>query len=209
MYLMKSLTALLVSSKPNVSNPVQRHIIYIPGLGDGYDVLRKLGLLLWRRPGVTITHVPMHWASPNETYEEKLARIERAIKTYDDRETILVGESAGGAMAIVALRRYREHINRVVTVCGMNQGAENVNPRLYRKNRAFKAAMSEVDTIIPTLSAREKAAALTIYSTADMTVRPKDTLIAGVKAYDLKIPGHMFVILVVLLIHYRLVVRGI
>lgn len=186
---------------------MQRHIIYIPGLGDGYDGLRKLGLLLWRRSGSTVTHVPMSWGNPNETQEDKLARIEKAIKAYDNRETILVGESAGGAMAIVALRRYRQHVDRVVTVCGMNQGAKNVNPRLYRKNKAFKPVMTEVDTIIPTLSAQEKAMLLTVYSSADMTVRPKDTLIAGVKAHNLKIPGHMFVILTVLLRHYRLIVK--
>lgn len=188
---------------------MKQHIVYIPGLGDGYDVIRKLGLQLWKRPGVTVTHVPMHWMDPEETYEQKLARVEKAVSAYSDRKTVIVGESAGGAVAIVALRRYHTNIDNVVTVCGMNQGAHNVNNRLYRKNKAFKEAMQEADTIVPNLSPREKAAFFTIYSSADMTVRPKNTLIAGVKAYDLKIPGHMFVILAVLFRYYRLVIKGV
>lgn len=187
---------------------MKQHVIYIPGLGDGYDAVRKFGLLFWKRPGVAVTHVPMHWMSPVETYEEKVARIEKAVLRYHDRETVIVGESAGGAMAIVALRRYQQHVDRVVTVCGMNQGAGNVSGRLYQKNKAFKEAMHEADTIVPSLTEKEKAACTTIYSSADLTVRPKDTLIADVKAYDLRIPGHMFVILAVLFRYYRLIIRG-
>lgn len=187
---------------------MKQHVIYIPGLGDGYDVIRKLGLLFWRRPGVAVTHVPMHWMNPAESYEEKIARIEKAVLSYRDRETIVVGESAGGAMAIVALRRYQGNVNRVVTVCGMNQGAGNVSGRLYQKNKAFKEAMYEADMIVPNLTDKEKAACTTIYSSADLTVRPSDTLIADVKAYDLRIPGHMFVILAVLFGYYRLIIKG-
>lgn len=179
-----------------------RHIIYIPGLGDRYDSIRRIGLMLWRRPGVRVTHVPMRWSDPIETYTQKIERIRRVIASHEGKVT-LVGESAGGAVAIAARRELGGGVDRVVTVCGMNQGERSVNPRLYEKNKAFHDAMLAADTITSDLSRAEKDGMLILYSSADVTVRPRDTLIDGVKAYDLKIPGHMFAILAVLFFRYR------
>lgn len=181
------------------------HIIYIPGLGDKYDVLRRLGLRLWRRPGVRISHVPMRWLDRHETLEQKLTRIKAKIDQYPDGEVVLVGESAGGAASIVAMDRYQNDVTRVVTLCGMNHGAENVNPRLYRKNSAFKEAMQGADHVVSRLDAEAKAKIITLYSSSDFTVRPKNSLIAGVEALDLKITGHMIAILTVLFWRYRLI----
>lgn len=181
----------------------KQHIVYIPGLGDGYDMFRKAGLLLWRKPGTKTTLVSMHWMDTHESYEDKLGRIKKAIDKYPSHKVVLVGESAGGAMSIVAMRRFRSKIHRLVTVCGMNQGAGNVSGYVYYQNKAFKYTMEEADTITPTLSAEDRRSMLTIYSPLDATVTPKATLLDGVKAHKLFIPGHLPTIFVVLFFKFR------
>lgn len=184
-----------------------RHIIYIPGLGDKYDVVRKIGLKLWRRPGVRVSHLPMRWEDPQETYEQKLVRLETLIEAYPDARVILVGESAGGSVTISATRRFKDVVDRSVTVCGMNYGASNVNPSLYSRNVAFRDAMIEADRTVATLSKDERAKLLTIYSSMDFTVRPKNTLIDGVASRDLKVFGHMQAILLVLFVRFGLILK--
>lgn len=175
-----------------------RHIIYIPGLGDRYDGIRKLGLRLWRRKDIRVSHIPMNWLDPVETLEEKLNRIQMVISAYPNERVTLVGESAGGAVAIIASKRFKGSVYGTVTLCGMNQGAGNVSPVLYKRNKAFHDAMIKADTVIPSLTDDDKNNLYVVYSSADITVRPKDTLIAGVVSLDIKTPGHMFAILDVL-----------
>lgn len=183
------------------------HIIYVPGLGDKYDVVRKIGLRLWRRKNVKVSHFPMKWENTTETYEEKMNRLEMMIDSYPGTDIVLVGESAGGSIVIAAARRFRHKINRVITVCGMNHGADSVNPALYRKNIAFHDAMIESDSIVPALSDQERSHLYTIYSSMDSTVRPKHTLIDGVSSLDLRPLGHMQAILSVLYFRYSLVLK--
>ena len=187
---------------------MKQHVIYIPGLGDSYDFLRRLGLVFWRRPHVAVTLVPMRWRDPHETYEEKIARITGAIEKYDDRSVVLVGESAGGAVAIACYRRFHERVARVVTVCGMNQGVGAVSPILYRKNRAFRDAMIASDRALPTLTAKNKTSMLTIYSSNDGVIGKKDTLLEGVRSIDVNVPLHMLAIGYVLLVRNDLVIKN-
>lgn len=173
------------------------HLIYIPGLGDGYDPIRKLGLAFWNRKDVIVIHVPMNWSHETETFENKFARIERAVES-NANHVVLVGESAGGAMAIAAAQLLGARIAHTITLCGMNQGVQNVNPRLYQSNPAFEATMQHADESGSKLTSEDKAAMTIVYSSNDFTVRPKNTLLSGVKAIDLKTPGHAFTILSVL-----------
>jgi pimeloyl-ACP methyl ester carboxylesterase len=186
---------------------MKQHIIYIPGLGDKYDFIRKIGLQLWRRKDVKVSHFPIKWENARETYDDKLDRLQEMIDTYPEAKVIVVGESAGGSVAISATRRFKNKIDSVVTVCGMNYGANNVNPALYRKNRAFHEAMLDADRVIPTLNDDERSRLNTIYSSMDFTVRPKNTLIAGVSSHDLKIAGHAPSILTVLFFRYDLILK--
>ena len=192
---------------PSGHSGVKRHIIYIPGLGDHYDGVRRVCLYLWRRPGVTVSLVPMRWSDATETYASKQARIAREIKRLPDHAVTIVGESAGGAVTLDTLHRHGGSVMRAVTVCGMNQGAANVSPTLYRKNPAFEHAMNAADIAASKLDETERTKLLTLYSSADFTVRPKNTLLPGVEARDLKIPGHMFAIFGVLLWYYRLILK--
>ena len=82
-----------------------------------------------------------------------------------------------------------------------------MSPMLYRKNPAFRTAMELADRLVPTLTDTEKKRMLTLYSSLDMSVRPRDTLLDGVDAYDLRSPGHQLAILLVLFWRYRLILR--
>lgn len=161
---------------------------------------------MWRNRNTSVTLVPMRWSDRNESFEEKLARIKKVI---DEEPTpaILVGESAGGAMVLSALGTFGHVVHSVITICGMNQGAQNVNPALYRKNVAFKSAMERADVAVAALDTAGKAKLSVVYSSLDFTVRPKDTTIQGVSSYDLRIVGHLPTIFSVLYWHHRKIMR--
>lgn len=182
-----------------------KHIIYIPGLGDGYDPIRKLGLRLWRRKDVKVTHIAMHWLDQNETMEQKIERVQTAVNKYPDAETIVVGESAGGAMAIVVADKFAHDISEVVTVCGMNFGVANVSPHLYKKNPAFRSVMERADEIHDRLAQQAKDRMFILYSSRDFTVRPRNTLVRGVASKDIGYVGHMTAILAVLFWRFPLI----
>lgn len=184
-----------------------RHIIYIPGLGDRYDGIRKLGLRLWKRKDTRVSHIAMNWLDPDETLEGKLGRIKTVINAHPNEPLTLVGESAGGAMALVASHRFKDLVNNTVTLCGMNQGSGNVRPSLYKKHKAFRDTMVEADTVIAGLTNDDKNKLYIVYSSADVTVRPKHTLIAGVESRDIKTPGHMFAILDVLFFRSSIITK--
>lgn len=180
-----------------------KHIIYIPGLGDRYDIIRRLGLALWRRPGVRVTHVPMRWLDANETMTQKVERVRDAIDDHTGDEVTIIGESAGGGMAIVVAAMFAHKVSHIVTVCGMNRGEANVSPLLYQKNPAFRDVMRAADRYVADLSTEAKAKMYIIYSSLDYTVRPRNSLIDGVDAYDTKIMGHAMAILSILFWGYR------
>ncbi len=182
-----------------------QHIIYIPGLGDSYDGIRKLGLKLWRRKNTKVSHIPMNWLDPVETLEHKLERLQKVINKHPYHKVTLVGESAGGAMALVASQRFKELVHETVTLCGMNRGTGSVSPTLFKKNRAFFDAMTESEKVISSLTNDDKNKLHIVYSSADITVRPKNSLISGVSSQDLKTPGHMFAILDVLFLRFKLI----
>lgn len=75
------------------------HIIYISGLGDRYDGLRRFCLRLWKYPGITTELAPMTWADSG-SYDEKFARVVSAIDQVKGKRIVLFGESAGGSMAV-------------------------------------------------------------------------------------------------------------
>lgn len=132
----------------------------------------------------------MRWANKYETYEQKYKRVESAIIDAVGDEITIVGESAGGAMAMLALSRNSEKINRVVTICGYNHGAGDVHPIHKQKHPAFPELMPVVDKIVEEFDTTTRARITTIYSTRDTIVESEHSGIAGVEAVVLHTPGH-------------------
>lgn len=175
------------------------HLVYIPGLGDRFDPLRRLALRRWRGAGVTVTFVPMRWNDHRETYEQKYERIAEAIARIEHGDVTLVGESAGGAMALLAFSRQRDRVGSVVTICGYNHGAADVHHYHKRTHPAFYHMMPIVDEIVGTLSSDMRRLITTIYSTRDHVVTPAHSCIDGARETVVYTPGHLLAIARVLL----------
>lgn len=182
----------------SVNHSAITHVIYIPGLGDGYDTFRQFLLKGWNRESLKVTFVPMNWSDAAEGFEAKYRRITEVISRVSVSDTIvLIGESAGGAMSLcVGLDDPR--IDRIITICGKNRGAERVGASVYRKYPAFWQTMHTVDDVLETTSASQRARITTIYSPYDRTVLPIDTLIPGATPVKIYVPGHLLSIFLVL-----------
>lgn len=175
-----------------------KHFIYIPGLGDRFDPLRRLVLLRWKTDA-KVTFVPMTWNDRKRTYEESYERICHAIAKAKGDEIILVGESAGGAMALYTFSRQRENVSRVITICGYNYGASEVNPAHKHLHPAFYALMPKVDEVVERLTPEMRARITTIYSTMDHVVTPRHSRIEGTREVVIHTPGHLMAITRILL----------
>lgn len=173
------------------------HYIYIPGLGDRFDPLRRLALLRWRSRETRATLVPMRWEDKTETYEQKYARIVDVLEKLTEETIILVGESAGGPMALLTFSRHPEHITSTVTLCGYNHGADDISSPTRRHNPAFYSLLQETDALELPPDIRQRIT--TVYSTLDTVVTPKHTQIDGARQIVLHTPGHPTTITRVLL----------
>ncbi len=167
-----------------------KHYIYIPGLGDRLDPLRRLALQRWRGPNAQVTLVAMRWADKTETYEQKYARIAEVIKRSDGQKIILVGESAGGAMALLAFSRHMEQVSGVVTICGYNHGASDIGQMYRRRNPALHSLLLKTDEIVRQLSSEARQRVTVMYSDHDNTVTAKHSRINGTREIVLHKPGH-------------------
>src|SRR4051812_26587407 len=119
------------------------HILYISGLSDDLDRWRLRALKLWRFRGVSVELVPMNWRSG--TFEQKLARIDQAINRAKGKRIVIIGESAGGSMAVHTYARRADDLYKVMTICGKNTHPEGVSPHYYRDNPAFKPSMDHLN----------------------------------------------------------------
>ena len=178
---------------------MKQHFIYIPGLGDSYDPVRQFFLKTWRLRGDVSTElVSMHWSS-GESYESKVRRVQKAIgRAPKDAEVVLVGESAGGAVAVAVCAATNL---RCVTVCGKNLRVSTIGDGYSSKNIALKPAVAAVDKL-------HEAADLPVdrirvlYSQFDQTVHPDDSKIPGAQTRRFKIPTHMLAIAWINLFHF-------
>lgn len=170
------------------------HIVYLPGFGDKYDKLRRLALLRWEDDDTRVTFIPMNWKDTSETYEQKYQHVAKAIQDASSDKIILVGESAGGAMALFTFSRHQNNIHQVITICGYNHGAANVHPIHKMKRPAFYRLMPLVDKIVEKFDTETRHRITTIYSTRDHIVAPSHSHIEGAKEVVLHTPGHFVAI---------------
>lgn len=183
-------------------------IIYLPGLGDRFDPLRRWALGGWRSSSRRVELVPMRWDDAGDSLGDKLDRIEQVIDSADGK-VVLVGESAGGPVALVALDKFGDQVAGAITICGMNQHADQVRPEIYAKHPAFRQTMRQADEVVATLDATQRDRINIFYSQYDMTIAPKHTLIDGVRAHRVLVPGHMLAITSLITIFRRRIISSI
>lgn len=165
-----------------------KRYIYVPGLGDHFDWLRRIGLKAWAASDSRVSFVPSHWNRRSETFDVKVARIRQVIEQHPGDEIILVGESAGGALALYTYLTQPDAIGRVVTIAGYNHGFKSMSPHYRISKPAFYHLMQAVDEQV--ISPVAAAAITTIYSTEDTVVTPSHTRIAGADEIVLTTKGH-------------------
>ena len=181
------------------------HILYLSGLGDDYDSFRLRALRWWKYRNVTVELVPMKWATG--TFEQKLARIDRAIDSAQGKRVVVVGESAGGSMAVHIAAR-RPDIYKVMTICGKNSHPETVGQRYYDHSPAFKASMDLLNDSAKQLNDDQRKKFVSIHPLYDGTVPVRDTVLAGCRQVWLPLVGHLFVIGCALTIFSPVIVRA-
>lgn len=121
---------------------MRTHVIYIPGLGVGYDPFRNVCLKAWRFYGVSAELVPLEWTD-GKPFTEKYQRVRRVIDQAKDKRVVLIGESAGAVMALYAAVHHK-NIAKVVTICGVTTETMILAPGLQRRAPALVTGIKEL-----------------------------------------------------------------
>jgi pimeloyl-ACP methyl ester carboxylesterase len=183
---------------------MNHHIIYIPGLGDHYDGGRRLALRGWEAFGIKAELVPMQWYD-GASYEDKFNQVVAAIQRaqLDGRKVTVIGESAGGSMAINVAARVPS-IHKLITIGGVASPTMPVAASTLRKSPAFKDSIRELDT---SLSQLDSGSAIVVRAAFDPIVHRKYSHIDGARDHPLPTVGHLTTIALCLTIYSRRIIR--
>jgi hypothetical protein len=187
-------------------NKASLHIIYLPGFGDDYDIGRRLFLWCWRIFGVTTEFIPMHWNS-NESYAEKLARIDIAIDRAASRRIVVIGESAGGSLVLPVYAKRTRDLYKVMTISGKNNNSASVAPRLYAKHVAFRESMRATELALEQIDDGLRRRFIAFYPLYDDVIPLQEAIIPGCKVIRLFSIGHFFTIFLALTLYSGYVIH--
>lgn len=179
--------------------------MYLPGLGDRYDPIRRACLRVWRLYGVKTTMVSMSWRS-DETYAAKRARVETALDKLIGERVVLIGESAGGSMALSIYGESHKRFTGVMTLCGKNTRSDNVQPNLYTRNPAFRESMRRVEVVARDMKLAQRRRFVSVVPFYDPTVPVAQTLLPDCRKLTLPAIGHVGSILAMLTIYAPIIV---
>lgn len=182
------------------------HILYLSGFGSKYDAWRLKLLKWWRYRGVTVELVAMKWEG-RETFEQKVARVDQAVDRAKGKRVVIIGESAGGSMAVHMYARRPEDFYRVMTICGKNARPETVGQQYYDRSPAFRTSMERLNKSIEALSSEQRSNFVSIHPLYDSVVSVRDTLLPGCKQVRLWTIGHGLAIASALTIFSPTVIR--
>jgi pimeloyl-ACP methyl ester carboxylesterase len=174
---------------------MMKHImLYIPGLGDQYDTYRKRALGLWRFFGVEARLLPMNWYD-GASYADKYGEASRAISSLLEAgmKVSLVGESAGGSMAINLFARHPE-VTSLITIAGVNTPTTPVAARTLRRGPAFAISRQHIGESLASLSIQRRRSIYTVSGLRDDVVRRRDSRITGAHNHHIWTIGHLLTI---------------
>lgn len=151
--------------------------------------------------------IPMNWQKG--TFAQKLLAVEDAIERAGDKHVVLIGESAGGSMALHAYARHPRAVKRVVTLCGKNSHPETVGERYLQYSPAFKGSMDHLNESLSQLTARQMASVVSIHPLYDHIVPVRETLLPKCRRIRVPLVGHMAVIILLITLLSPIIVREI
>lgn len=186
------------------TNRPKHHLIYIPGLGDHYDGLRRTALYMWGFWGVSTELVPMQWYG-GDSYQACFNRILAAIKRAEEKgyQVTLIGESAGASMAI-NVATAQPNLHGLITLCGVAHPHATVSPLIRKKSPAFNESLSYLAVSLPKLN---MATTHCVRSLFDFVVGKQVSLIEGAHHHTIWSGGHLLAISLCLSLYSGYVVR--
>lgn len=188
---------------------MRHYIIYIPGLGDHYDGVRRFFLFFWRVFGVRTQLVPMQWYD-GQPYEEKYQRIEKAIEKAEAAgyQVSLIGESAGASAAMNTFARHTS-LHRLISLCGVNNYNTPISPRILKRGPAFKQSVELLNDSQAMALAARPTRITSVTALYDPVVAVDTNVISGVRHRTIWSIGHLTTILFCLSVYSFVLVREI
>lgn len=176
----------------------KHYIIYIPGLGDHYDTVRRFFLFFWRVYGIKTELVPMQWYD-GRPYDEKYQRVLAAIKKAEaaGHKVTLIGESAGASMAMNVFAE-DTFLHRMISLCGVNNYNTPISPRIFQRGPAFKESVELLNNSQHIAIASRADRIVSVTALHDPTVSVEKNRIPGIRHIVVRSLGHLTTILLCL-----------
>ncbi|SRR6266496_2684037 len=185
--------------------------ILVPGLWDQRPLFGWFYLVVgkwWRLHGMRTVFCKMNWVS-TESYRMKMKRLETCIRQQQraGRGVVVVGVSAGGSMALIALCEHEEKVFGAVSISGLLKltAKDRANP-LYAKTSWFEAA-DRAERLSKHMDRGVRRRLLTLSGTEDDLINPRQEHIPGAAQRRVKGHGHLLTIVRILLIYPRTIKR--
>lgn len=186
---------------------MKHYIVYIPGLGDKYDGLRRFFLSFWRLYGVTVELVPMTWYD-GKAYDDKFERVKSVITNAQALgfTVTVIGESAGASMALNVFATNKE-IHRFISLCGVNNAKTPISSRIFKKGPAFEESVSYLSSSRAN-TMKDRIDQMTVITAKhDATVPIEKNVIPGARQVRVWSVGHLTTITLCLSLFSSVVVR--
>lgn len=185
--------------------------IVVPGLGDHkpifgwfYDGVGKR----WNRRGMLTQIFRPQWET-GEPYEEKYGRLVKLIESEQQRgrAVALVGVSAGGSLAMLAMAQAQKPPTALISVCGFvrlkesdRHGSPYARASWYRAGDAAEKSLTSLDN-------ERKANILCLIPNVDRVVEPERQHIDGATNVTINAGGHLWGIVAALVWHSAAIQR--
>lgn len=167
-------------------------VLYIPGLGDGYDHFRCTALRFWSLFGVQAVLVPITWYDGAD-FDAKYQRITQAVKGAQPGRVVLIGESAGATLALHAAADAGLPIDSIITLCGVARRATPISSRIRRRAPAL-------DQAVRTIPEAYRVPVLSLRAMVDHVVGRRSSTAVGADSKTIWSVGHLTTILLCLTI---------
>jgi hypothetical protein len=177
--------------------------IYIPGLGEeGILQYQRNIIAKWSNGQRDAVFIEAEWANPNESYTNKIKRIEPEIKGLSlekYKNICLVGTGAGGTLSFNLFMRLCNQYSKLtlVTAAGKITGSNYIRQRYSQRNSALipSVKVSEANIDISDANAER---IFTITPLFDEVIYPRFMKIPKARNKRLLVGGHIPAILYVI-----------
>jgi pimeloyl-ACP methyl ester carboxylesterase len=185
--------------------------IIVPGLGDHKPIFGWFYVGVgkrWGRKGLRTQIFHPEWLSA-EPYEEKYKRLVGLIESEQraGRGVVLIGVSAGDALAMLAMAQSPVPLVALISVCGfvrLKESDKHDSP--YSKLSWYRAG-DAAEKSLAGLSSERKSNILCLIPRIDRVVEPERQHIDGTTNVRLNAAGHLWGIVVALLWRHRTIQR--